>query len=391
MHTTTQLARRVVLTALALALCAALASGQAQKDIVDTAVSAGNFKTLVRAVQAAGLVQALKGNQELTVFAPTDAAFEKLPKGTLDELLKPANRAKLQQILLFHVAQGRVASADLVSEKTRATVQGGTLLVGKSHGNVTVDGAAVTKADLACSNGIIHVIDEVLLPKNIVEKAELAGSFGTLLKAAQAAGLADVLTIEGADLTLFAPTDQAFAKLPKGTLDDLLKRENRGRLAGILLHHILPAPLLLNPRASATLYADRLDVQPAEGFVVGDARVLIPDIRTTTGIIHVVDAVLLPPEDATMTPGRRAQGLIQLAIQRGVPLFNLGNPAGCAAVYEMAARALQDGYRDALPAMAQLRIKEGLQKAAGEEPEARAWTLRRVLDDVAAELQQQAH
>ena len=134
-------------------------------DIVDTAVAAGSFKTLVAAVTAAGLVDTLKGAGPFTVFAPSDDAFAKLPAGTVDDLVKPENKAKLTQILLLHVLSGKVMAAD-VSGKTMspASVQGEALNVDGTHG-VTINGAHVTSADIACSNGVIHVIDTVLLPK----------------------------------------------------------------------------------------------------------------------------------------------------------------------------------------------------------------------------------
>jgi len=135
-------------------------------DIVDTAVSAGSFKTLVAAVQAAGLVDTLKGPGPFTVFAPTDAAFAKLPKGTVENLLKPENKAQLIAILTYHVVPGKVMSTDLAGKKTMAkTVQGSQVTVDARSG-VKVDKAKVVKADIATDNGVIHVIDAVIMPKS---------------------------------------------------------------------------------------------------------------------------------------------------------------------------------------------------------------------------------
>ena len=136
----------------------------AGKDIVDTAVGAGSFKTLVAAVQAAGLVETLKGKGPFTVFAPTDEAFAKLPKGTVETLLKPENKAKLQAILTYHVVSGSVMAADVVKLTGAVTVQGQQVDIAVKDGKVTVDGANVVKTDIACSNGVIHVIDSVILP-----------------------------------------------------------------------------------------------------------------------------------------------------------------------------------------------------------------------------------
>ena len=139
---------------------------QAQgKDIVDTAVGAGQFKTLAAALKAAGLIETLKGAGPFTVFAPTDEAFAKLPKGTVEELLKPENKAKLTAILTYHVVAGKVMAADVVKMKEGKTVQGGSVKVNATGGKVMIDNSTVVKADIAASNGVIHVIDTVLMPK----------------------------------------------------------------------------------------------------------------------------------------------------------------------------------------------------------------------------------
>ena len=135
------------------------------KDLVDTAVAAGSFKTLVAAVQAAGLVETLKGEGPLTVFAPTDEAFAKLPEGTVAELLKPENKAKLVRILTYHVVPGKVLAADVVKLSEAKTVEGSKVRIQVEGGKVKVDGANVVKTDILTSNGVIHVIDAVILPK----------------------------------------------------------------------------------------------------------------------------------------------------------------------------------------------------------------------------------
>ena len=151
----------VISVGLALTLAAQPA---ATGDIVDTAVAAGSFKTLTAAIQAAGLTQTLKGKGPFTVFAPTDDAFAKLPAGTVDNLLKPESKEKLVAILTYHVVPGRVTAAQ-VSKMTEAkTVNGKELAIRTDMGHVIVNDATVTKADINCSNGIIHVIDTVLIP-----------------------------------------------------------------------------------------------------------------------------------------------------------------------------------------------------------------------------------
>jgi uncharacterized surface protein with fasciclin (FAS1) repeats len=151
--------------ALAIAAVAALPLKAAQQDIVDTAVGAGSFKTLAAALKAAGLVETLKGTGPFTVFAPTDEAFAKLPAGTVENLLKPENRDKLRAILTYHVVAGKVMAADVVKLKTAKTVQGSNVSISATGGKVKVDNANVVKTDIGASNGVIHVIDTVIMPK----------------------------------------------------------------------------------------------------------------------------------------------------------------------------------------------------------------------------------
>lgn len=140
------------------------AESMPDKDIVDIAASAGSFKTLVAAVQAAGLVEALKGQGPLTVFAPTDEAFGKLPAGTVENLLKPENKDKLIAVLTYHVVPGRVTAGEVVNLDSAKTINGRSLKISTQQGNVMVDGARVTATDIMASNGVIHVIDSVVLP-----------------------------------------------------------------------------------------------------------------------------------------------------------------------------------------------------------------------------------
>jgi uncharacterized surface protein with fasciclin (FAS1) repeats len=157
--------RLAAVTATVIGIAAGSASAYAaDKDIVDTAVAAGQFKTLAAALTAAGLVDTLKGPGPFTVFAPTDAAFAALPAGTVDTLLKPENKAKLTAILTYHVVAGKVMAADVVKLKDAKTVNGAMVAVKVDGGNVMINNAKVTTADIGASNGVIHVIDTVLLP-----------------------------------------------------------------------------------------------------------------------------------------------------------------------------------------------------------------------------------
>jgi uncharacterized surface protein with fasciclin (FAS1) repeats len=152
---------------IAMVAAAAMVTQAKAADIVETAASAGNFTTLLAAVEAAGLADVLKGEGPFTVFAPTDAAFEKLPEGTVESLLEPRNREQLQEILTYHVVPGRIMSSDLAGQSTTAeTVEGGELEIDATGSGVMVEGATVTQADIAASNGVIHVIDQVMLPQS---------------------------------------------------------------------------------------------------------------------------------------------------------------------------------------------------------------------------------
>jgi uncharacterized surface protein with fasciclin (FAS1) repeats len=154
----------VVTLTLGVAMRASLRAEGTQKDIVDTAVAAGSFNTLAQALKAAGLVDTLKGAGPFTVFAPTDDAFAKLPAGTLENLLKPENKAKLQAVLTYHVVPGKVMAADVATKKSARTVEGSDIRISVRDGSVHVNDATVLKTDIAASNGVIHVIDSVILP-----------------------------------------------------------------------------------------------------------------------------------------------------------------------------------------------------------------------------------
>jgi transforming growth factor-beta-induced protein len=286
-------------------------AAMAEADIVDTAIANGSFTTLVAAVEAAGLVDTLKGEGPFTVFAPTDEAFAKLPAGTLEQLL--ANPEELKNILLYHVVPGKVMAADVLTMDGKSA---DTALEGKQIG-ISIDGdkvilnenANVVVTDVAASNGIIHVIDSVILPPadaamskaDIVDTAIADGRFTTLVAALQAAGLVDTLKGEG-PFTVFAPTDDAFAKLPAGTVEALLK--DIPTLTNILLYHVVPGNVMAadvvgldGQSADTALEGSQIAIEVDGGNVIlnDNVMVVITDIQTANGVIHVIDAVLLPP------------------------------------------------------------------------------------------------
>ena len=153
------------IAAMALTFAAPTTSPAQTRDIVDTAVAAGSFKTLAKALEAADLVTTLKGAGPFTVFAPTDEAFAKLPAGTIETLLKPENKAKLKRILTYHVVPGKVMAADVTKMTSAKTVSGDTASIAVHDGMVMADKSRVVKTDIAASNGVIHVIDTVMMPK----------------------------------------------------------------------------------------------------------------------------------------------------------------------------------------------------------------------------------
>lgn len=270
------------------------------KDIVDTAVSAGSFETLVAAVKAAGLVETLKGEGPFTVFAPTDQAFADLPEGTIAELLKPENKKQLQDILTYHVVPGKVLAADVVKLSGAKTVQGQHVDIKVKDGKVTIDGAEVLKTDIETSNGVIHVIDKVIMPadKDIVDTAVSAGSFETLVAAVKAAGLVETLKGKG-PFTVFAPTDEAFADLPDGVVADLLKPENKEKLVSILTYHVVPGKVLASEvvemSSVKTVNGKEAAVSVSNGqAMINDAKIVATDIEASNGVVHVIDRIIMP-------------------------------------------------------------------------------------------------
>jgi transforming growth factor-beta-induced protein len=284
-------------------LCAQATDASAPKptkNIVATATEAGSFRTLLAAAQAAGLVDALSGKGPLTVFAPSDEAFAKLGKDTISALLKPEAKTKLANILKFHVVAGELNAAKVVGSKSLEALNGETLTIDTTKG-VVVGGAKVSKTDIMASNGVIHVIDSVMLPperQDIVATALAAGSFGTLAKALTAGGLVDTLAGEG-PFTVFAPNDAAFAKLDAATLGELLKPENKAKLVAVLGLHVVSGRVLAKDVVklnSATSLGGNLTIEVKDGGVlVNGAKVLRTDVLASNGVIHVIDTVITAP------------------------------------------------------------------------------------------------
>ncbi|MDG2029547.1 MAG: fasciclin domain-containing protein [Phycisphaerales bacterium] len=270
------------------------------EDIVVVADNAGQFKTLLAAAKAAGLVEVLKGNGPLTVFAPTDDAFSKLPPGTVEMLLKPENKAALASVLTYHVVPGKMMAADVLKQKNLNTVNGQRADISMKNGRPMIDKAAIVATDIKASNGVIHVIDAVILPEqnDIIGVATKAGTFNTLAAALTEAELVETLQGKG-PFTVLAPTDEAFAKLPKGTVENLLKPENRETLKTILLYHVVPGRVFSDQVVTLSEAPTAAGInapikKTKDGLTIGGARVVATDIESSNGVIHVIDTVMIP-------------------------------------------------------------------------------------------------
>ncbi len=273
-------------------------------SIVDLAVADGRFTTLVAALQAAELVETLSGEGPFTVFAPTDDAFAALPEGTLETLLQPESKQGLTDILLYHVVSGKVMAADVVGLTSATTVLGEDVTVRVDMGNVYINEAQVIITDIEASNGVIHVIDAVILPPaeeeagTIVDIAVADERFTTLVAAVQAAELVETLSGEG-PFTVFAPTNDAFAALPEGTLESLLLPENKQALTDILLYHVVAGKVMAADVVTLSLATTALgqdvtiSVRDGKVFLNDTVEVIITDLEASNGVIHVIDAVLL--------------------------------------------------------------------------------------------------
>jgi len=311
----------------------------AEQTIVDIAVADGRFETLGAALQAADLAETLAGEGPFTVFAPTDEAFGKLPEGTVEALLEdiPA----LTDILLYHVVSGEVLAEDVVMLEEAETLLGENVSIRVEDGSVYINDSMVVITDIMASNGVIHVIDTVLLPPaeeeslgSIVDIAVADGRFTTLVAALQAAGLAETLAGEG-PFTVFAPTDDAFAKLPEGTVESLLA--DIPALTDILLYHVVSGEVLAEQvvalNSAKMLNEKFVEIEVMDGMVyVNDAQVIITDIQADNGVIHVIDTVLLPGEsqgsivDIAVADGRfttlaaalEAAGLVETLSSEGL-------------------------------------------------------------------------
>jgi transforming growth factor-beta-induced protein len=279
------------------------AAGPEPISIAATAVATPDLSTLTTALQAAGLVGTLEGAGPFTVFAPSNGAFDALDAGVLGALLEDGNVDILERVLNFHVVAGAaVLSADLSDGQTVTTVDGGTLTIGVSGGSVTVNGANVVTADVEATNGVVHIIDGVLVPSDVdvYEKAVLTPATSTLASAILAAGLDDDLQATG-PFTVFAPVDAAFEALGSYPVDALLDPDVVDVLSKILTFHVVSGDVragdLTDGGTATTLQGGTLtfDLSDASDPKVNGVSITTTDIEVGNGVIHLVDEVIVPP------------------------------------------------------------------------------------------------
>jgi uncharacterized surface protein with fasciclin (FAS1) repeats len=272
---------------------------KAQSTVVDVIVNSPDHQTLEAAVIAADLAGALSGAGPFTVFAPTDDAFDAIPEGVLDALLADPT-GDLADILKYHVVSGKVMSTDLSNGMTATTLLGKDITVTINAEGVFINEAKVIVENIVTDNGVVHVIDAVILPPRVTVVDVVVNSADhTILEAAVvAAQLAEALSGDG-PFTVFAPTDAAFAALPPGTVESLLE-DPTGALADILKYHVVSGKVmstdLSNGMTATTLLGKDITVTiNAEGVFINEAKVIVENIVTDNGVVHVIDAVILPP------------------------------------------------------------------------------------------------
>jgi uncharacterized surface protein with fasciclin (FAS1) repeats len=283
----------------------------AQNTVVDIIVNSTEHDTLEAAVVAAELADDLSGPGPFTVFAPTDAAFAALPSGTIETLLTDPT-GTLAEILLYHVVGGQALSTDLSDGQIIATLQGQTVEVTINADGVFINDAQVIVADITATNGVVHVIDAILLPPapqpttTVVDVIVNSDVHNTLEAAVVAAGLVETLSGTG-PFTVFAPTDAAFAALPAGTVEALLA--NIGELQNILLYHVASGSVLSTDLTNGqeiptlTFFPPLVVTIDNNGVMINNAMVTVADIVADNGVIHVIDAVLLPQQPSFVSNG----------------------------------------------------------------------------------------
>jgi transforming growth factor-beta-induced protein len=283
----------------------------ALKDLVDTALAAGNFTTLSSLLKTAGLTATLKGQGPFTIFAPTDDAFAQLSPASLEALKQ--DPAKLEALLKYHVVQGALTAANVAKSNEAKTLEGQPVTITVKDGKTQINDATLTKPDLETANGMIHTIDRVLVPPelssevivsappvstDLVDTALAAGNFNTLSSLLKTAGLTDTLKGQG-PFTIFAPTDDAFEQLSPASLEALKKDPEK--LEALLKYHVVEGAItsadVANSSEPRTLAGEPVTITVKDDQTqINDATLTRPGLETANGVIYTIDRVLVPPE-----------------------------------------------------------------------------------------------
>lgn len=365
-----------------------------------TVAAKANLTTLLELVKAAEI--ALPTDAKVTIFAPTNEAFAKLPREQVEFLTSAKGKSTLQAILRHHVAAQSLESSALLDRRRLKALSGQSLDIDPAA--LTIDGARLVATDVAFDGGLVHVIDGVMLPelRSIEQIIAEDDRVATLRAAIGAAGIGSQLGAQNpGPWTVLAPSNAAFAAIPADTLQALLA--DRPALTAVLAAHVLPSAIrrdeMLAQGSARTLMGDgsvafKLD---SGAITVDGARIEIADIEAANGVIHVIDRVLparsgaksqtRPSADTSMmtaaTPerARQAAAILELAIERGVPRFNAGDAPSCAALYELSIVSVMLLGADTLSPSAKSGLADALEQGAGhEDASERAWIYRRAMD-----------
>ena len=370
-----------------------IASTSNSDNSLGAVADAAGLSTLMKLVSLSGIE--LPESEKVTIFAPSDTAFAKLPQETVEFLISPEGKDTLQSILSYHIVSGETRSNDLLNKRSLLTLNGQDLDV-QLDGGLSVSDAGILIVDVPFDGGIVHVIDSVLIPesKSILEIAIQTNDLSTLTAAVTAAGIGDQLDSENGPWTVFAPVNSAFTSLPDGVVEDLLEQGNRTQLIDLLGLHVVPGRIssneLLTKKRARSYFGNKIEFSIENGqLLVESARIIASDIQASNGVVHLIDRVITPikpdtPNQTTPTTSQRNQEAVriyELAVKRGVALFNDGQREACAFVYEIAIESMIALGSNSLDSRGVERLVMGLAEAESNNDWAeRAWIYRRALD-----------
>jgi len=358
-------------------------------DLAGVAKSA-ELTTFLSLVEVSGLQ--LPADGRVTIFAPTNKAFAAIPAQKVKFLTSEEGRATLLAILKHHILPVAIDSGSLLARRGVISLSGQNLAIDGE--GLTIAGASILKTDVPFDKGIVYVIDRVMMPetRSIAEIVSQEPRLATLLKAVAAAGLATQLGGEnGGPWTLLAPSNEAFDALGEQAIKALLA--DPSQLANVLSAHVIPSRIrrgdMIAQRSARTLLGrDTVSFSLVDGKIaVAGAGIITADIEASNGVIHIIDRVIVPGPSATAdmpAEGKKVVlGLLELAIERGVPIFNDGKPEACAAIYEVTITALIDLASDAVGNDAVERLRLALAEGQSEKDATKkAWIFRRAMDRV---------